>query len=358
LSGKLGQDQRYKPQSNADKDFKQAIIRLSSKPVDIFDELKKMVIEYRAQAPNTEFKEMMLDGYDSFASHYKDRKYYDDLKQTYTQMIEEAANYNKDGLYNYKEKNYKLAASSFLEVIKFYTYCCVKSEPNLASTYYNYGQSLGKGGDYYGATIFIKIALELRENYTRPKPSHEELERPRTALNTYQKKLEEQASCLRTLTETLGINQDNKPPCGPTNNPVDEDGKLYSQGMQLYRAGDYAAALNCFQQELANQKKTKIVLPNIETAILNFNIGSVYMKMQNPMAALPYLQMAFDARCQLLGPDDEATVKTKTRLEECQTIISSISHPLIFSAPKVKANSTELALNNLPVINSLRATQE
>ena len=273
-------------------------------------------------------------------------------------MLEKAANYNKEGLYNYKEKNHQLAASSFLESIKLYTYACVKSEPNLASTYYNYGQSLGKAGDYHGAAIFIKIAFELRENYTMPKTSQQLLEKTRAALNTYEEKLEEQSSSVRVLVKTLDINQDNKPPCDSTNNSVNEDRKLYSQGMQLYRAGDYTVALNCFQQQLINQNKAKIILPNIETAILNFNIGSVYLKMQNPMSALVYLQTAFDVRCQLLGADDEATVKTKTRLEECQAAINSISQTLIFSVPKPEAVAPDLTLNSEPVINRFRINKE
>lgn len=117
-------------------------------------------------------------------------------------MIEEALRHYGDGLRNYKEKKHQRAASSFAEVIKLYTYYCVKSEPNLATTYYNYGQSLGKNGDYNAAVIFIKVALAFRENYTQPKPSQQELEKTRAILKEYQEKLRMQAHNL-TLKEKI-----------------------------------------------------------------------------------------------------------------------------------------------------------
>lgn len=346
-----------KPQSKADKDFEHDIIRLLDKNDNVFDEAKQIVEKYKQQAPETEMKEMMVGGYTAFAQHYQDRKYYYELKQSSLELIKLALSYNDTGIRNYKEKNYKLATSALFEVIRLYLYCCVKSEPNLATTYYNYGQSLGKDGDYHRAAIFIKIAFELRENYTQPKPVQQELEKTRAALNTYEEKLKRQSVSV-SLAEILDLSQNNKPLCSSTNNSVNEDKKLYSQGMQLYRAGDYTAALNCFQQELINQQKTKIILPNIETTTLNFNIGSVYMKTNKPMSALPYLQAAFDIREQLLGPNDERTLKAKGRLQECKMALNSTSQTLIFSVHKPEGGDPELTLNSTPAINRFRANQE
>lgn len=121
--------------------------------------------------------------------------------------------------------------------------------------------------------------------------------------------------------------------------------------MHCYRDSNYANALDFFQQELTKQQDTDIALHNLEAATLNFNIGSMYIKMQNSEASLPYLQDAFNLRMLLLGTNHEKTTKAKARLQTCQVMLSLTPQPLIFSGITTELNGcavppkSELATN-------------
>lgn len=188
-------DKFYKPQSKEDNDFKIQLNALLNNQVDVFDEVKNLVNQYQEKAPATDFKNDIIEEYENFSRHYQERRYYHNLKQTYKQLKELALSHYKHGVKYYEVKNYVAAANLFLEGIKLSTLCCLKTDPNLASLYFNAGRSKYFCQEYQEAETFINTSLILRQHCTEPRPTLQVIERTRNALQECQDKIAEQANC-------------------------------------------------------------------------------------------------------------------------------------------------------------------
>ncbi len=160
--------QIYTQISEADKKFKTAVNVVLDKENDVFVEIQELMEQFTLTAPATEFKGEMIVAYKMFVRHYEERKGYHDLKQLYDQMRQEAMEYRGSGIQKYLSQDYSAAMTLFAKAINLYTYCCLKSEPDLATAYYNYGRSLYQMKRYAESEFFLRHSLILRSEYTVP----------------------------------------------------------------------------------------------------------------------------------------------------------------------------------------------
>jgi tetratricopeptide (TPR) repeat protein len=149
----------------------------------IYEELERLFNEYSSSHSTvTKFKVSMLSEFPMFFKHYKERKYYDNLSQEYVNIKREALNKSTLGIRDYKNANYESATKLFFKAIKELTLCCLKSDPDLATAYFNCGSSLARLDRHKDAVMFIKTSLLLRDNYTDPRPTLEQVNKTREAL--------------------------------------------------------------------------------------------------------------------------------------------------------------------------------
>ncbi len=178
------------PVSSADKNFFQKCTDALKKHPLPLDEIKTLLDEYcDEKSQSTQFKEIIIADFPAQLKRYYDRKYYVDMHQRYDHTISQAKLQALVGIKAYRSKNYQEAATHFFAAIKMLALCTLKSNPDLAAAYFNYGRSLQQLGEYQRAAIFLEQSMQLREHFTCPKPSAEQIAKTRAALQECQSSL-------------------------------------------------------------------------------------------------------------------------------------------------------------------------
>lgn len=170
------------PESPEDVKFKADIELVLKKSGDIFAEVQNIIEQYTQNAPNTKYKTDNLMVYQMFYDHYEKRRYFDSIGLERVDIKTNAIEKSKKAIESFLAKDFQTSSDLFLDVVKNLSYCCVNSDALLATAYYNYGRSLFCLGKHEEASIFLGISLNLRENYTLPKPEIAQLEKTRKAL--------------------------------------------------------------------------------------------------------------------------------------------------------------------------------
>lgn len=95
----------------------------------------------------------------------------------------------------------------------------------------------------------------------------------------------------------------------------EKDQKLHVHAVDLYRNKKYAEALKLFLRLLeVKRRDIRGLLGTTETATLEYNIGSIYLHLNDP-AAVAYLRSAYNTRSYLLGEENEETKKIAAKLK-------------------------------------------
>ena len=171
-----------------DKIFQKKLNETLAKPYPIFEETRSLLVDYM-KTPPTAFKKQFLSEYKIFRKHYEERKYYANAHHGRLQIKEEAKRVNAKAISAYKEENYSEAFQLFSQVLTGFTQVCLKSNPELASVFFNLGKCLLKAAKFESAIFFLRSSLILKQNYIHPKPRVEEVQKIEDALIECQQKL-------------------------------------------------------------------------------------------------------------------------------------------------------------------------
>lgn len=170
------------PETLEDRGFYNKCNACLGKPKLSFAEINNLFMDYY-QTPSleTKFKKIILADFPQQFKHYRARKYYIDITARYAEMKSKALQDATLGIAAYRKQSYQDAAQFLFSVIQTLNICTLKSDPDLAAAYFNYGRCLQHLDQYNNAAKFLKQSLDLREHYTSPKPSTEQIAKTRAA---------------------------------------------------------------------------------------------------------------------------------------------------------------------------------
>ncbi len=150
------------PELKEDKEFKRTILSLLEIKEKYFKDFEVVIEEYKKTAPETFLKKNILGEYSYQSKQYRDNKLYEDLATKRKQEIARAVNRNAKAKLDFQAKKYKAANALFFDVLKILTFNCVKSDPSLATVYYNIGRVFQMLSQLEEAKSFLETALYLR----------------------------------------------------------------------------------------------------------------------------------------------------------------------------------------------------
>ncbi len=165
----------------SDKNFQKKLNAILSKQKTMFEDIKTLVDEYVAM-PSSAFKEQFMSEYGTLRRHYREREYYEKLRQESVRIKKEVSKMRDTVLERYQQERYEEAVTYCLMSLEKLTHVCLKSDPELAKAYYNLGKCLFKTKKYEKAIFSLDISLTLRRSYTHPQPTEEEIKRTEDAL--------------------------------------------------------------------------------------------------------------------------------------------------------------------------------
>ena len=175
--------------SNTDLEFKEQILNLiENKHEGVFEQVEKILDDYKSEKKMTDYKEIVLDGFETYKSHFQSRKYYSDYRKEIAEQKQEAERLHVQAMTAYKMKAYSQAEELFLSVLRICMHYSTKSESCFSTAFFNYGQTMAKQNRHKEAIEFLSTALKWRENEVIPRPSQENLERTRNALENCKNK--------------------------------------------------------------------------------------------------------------------------------------------------------------------------
>lgn len=162
------------------------------------DRVIEVMGAYTRDASQTGFKKQLVDEFNTFYKHYNQRMKYKLHSDRSKELMTKSEKLLRESVSLSKEKKYEAARNLSIEALTFLSWSVVKSNPSLASAYWNIGRCTQRLGDFGDAMFFIKSAITLRKNHLELSDDHKDIVLLKKALEECQFELQKQ-NCQETL---------------------------------------------------------------------------------------------------------------------------------------------------------------
>ncbi len=159
--------EHYKGEMDEDKAFRAEVIALTEQPHDITDGLGQAIERYQQKRHSSSFKNDVLSEIKMLLKHAKNRKEYIVMAAERLGMIEKAKNIGKTAVQKFRGSEYASASELYFGAIKLLTMAVKKSNPTLATGYYNLGRAMQKLGQHVDGLFSLKAALVLQREFIK-----------------------------------------------------------------------------------------------------------------------------------------------------------------------------------------------
>lgn len=183
--------QLEKPSSSHDN---LVVVKLNQAFVDRnpVNKVMEVMNAYISEASQTGFKKQLVEEFNTFYKHYNQRMKYRLHLDRNKELIRKSEKLLRESVLLSKEKKYEAARNLSIEALIFLSWSALKSNPSLASAYWNIGRCTQKLGEFSEAIFFINGAVMLRKNYLELPDDHKDILLPKKALEECQFELQKQ----------------------------------------------------------------------------------------------------------------------------------------------------------------------
>jgi len=142
---------------------KKIVSLLDTKGAVPIDEIRKIYDAYEQSAPKSAYKNQLEVEFFGILLQYYERRQYTDYANEIKKLKTKAVEANSAGVNEYKKPNYPAALEKFNEILTYLTVASTKTDPLIATCYFNIGKSLFNLKEYAKALPPLRMSLELNK---------------------------------------------------------------------------------------------------------------------------------------------------------------------------------------------------